>query len=229
MSREPGAVQDRQAEAKRKQQDRLLRPLQRAPARSIVAPHLALLARPTSVSTQFFSKRPQCPFSLGKALLNPLFPFRSPRTHPTAVATEPVPPPPCDRCAAQSAGTPLRTRRSGCVTRSRADWSDWSLSSVVSALELRSTSRVLSLVHHGHRLRHHLPTVLLTSRGVKLGGRAACLSSRRSSFRRFPSGEAQYFAGVSHPATPASFRFLTCMLFTRSRCSSSSRPSFLFP
>ena len=39
-------------------------------------------------------------------------------------------------------------------------------------------------------------------------GRAAILSRRRSSLRRCPSGEAQYFAGESHPEMPACFLFL---------------------
>ena len=42
-------------------------------------------------------------------------------------------------------------------------------------------------------------------------GEAAHLSKRRSVFRRCPSGEAQYCAGVSHPATPACLLFVMCM------------------
>ena len=42
-------------------------------------------------------------------------------------------------------------------------------------------------------------------------GRAANLASRRSSFRRCPSGDAQYCAGVSRPVTPACFLFLMCI------------------
>ena len=39
-------------------------------------------------------------------------------------------------------------------------------------------------------------------------GDRANLSRRRSSFRRFPSGEAQYFAAGNHPASPACFLFV---------------------
>ena len=48
----------------------------------------------------------------------------------------------------------------------------------------------------------------LTRRGRMSPGDRANLSRRRSSFRRFPSGEAQYFAAGNHPASPACFLFV---------------------
>ena len=63
----------------------------------------------------------------------------------------------------------------------------------------------------GHRVRLPGRPGCLTRRGVMSRRAAAHLSRRRSALRRCPSGEAQYCAGVSHPATPACFLFVMCI------------------
>lgn len=122
--------------------------------------------------------------------------------HPTPVRAEAVPAPPRDHGSAHPTGPPLRTRRSGCAVRWRTGCP---LCLPVGFLLILRPFRLMGghgRDSRGHRVRLAWRPGCLTRRGVMSRRAAAHLSRRRSALRRCPSGEAQYCAGVSHPATP---------------------------